>query len=212
MNFPENLTGKWKDKWRKWDGSSATQSALIWVGGICLVLIISWPLDSKVLQFFGITPLFFSLLFGTIGTISYVLGRVGSERHRKRLDEVVNSMSTRYLQEFPNHLAEITRLIQFSLSDFCALVDCADYGSFSDPEGHAEIIQAIEKIHETNKRQEKKITMRMCICGKPQLISRNSEYWDIWDALRKGRSKRNVGRLTRQTSDVSKTACELLRG
>ncbi len=105
----------------------------------------------------------------------------------ERLEYVAKTLPTRFIGSFPDHLNVISELIQRANENFYILVDCADYGSFSYPEGHKAFMEAIRSVR-NRANGEKEIAIEIKICGKFELISRSSEFWQDWEAAR---SKKN---------------------
>jgi hypothetical protein len=97
-----------------------------------------------------------------------------------QIKEIQNSLPTRYIDKFPNFLSEVCNLITSSKSSFYILADCADYGSFSDPERHLKVIEAIQKVQENHKSGKHKFGVTIQIAGPIQAISRSSQFWDKW--------------------------------
>lgn len=110
------------------------------------------------------------------------------------LEKISKQMSTRHLDPFPGHLQDIIKLLEGAQKSFHILTDCADYGSFSNPEEHWKMIRAIRVIHASNegRSEEKKVKIEIQICGKFQLISRSSEFWEMWDAAQANRGNRKL--------------------
>lgn len=97
-----------------------------------------------------------------------------NHNERERLDEIARSMSTHYIGLFPEHLAEIISLAARSERTLSIMADCADYGSFSNPESHEKLIRTIKDVA---RRKNGKVTVRLLLLGQPAHISRSSAYW-----------------------------------
>jgi len=127
-------------------------------------------------------------IFGTV--ISLVSWREAFEQNRE-IKEIRDSLPTHYIGSFPNHLKDIITLINDAKESICILADCVDYGSFSNPDAHERVVQAIEAVQRDNvqkiKEGKKSVTIQIRVCGEAQAISRSSEFWDEWQ-----RSKENT--------------------
>ena len=94
-------------------------------------------------------------------------------RHVNELDELIEKLGTHLTQRFPLHLAEIIELVDTATpgDNLQILADCADYGSYSDPELHMKSVLAIRAA------ALKKVTVSILACGPLHHINRNSPLW-----------------------------------
>lgn len=77
-----------------------------------------------------------------------------------------------FIGEFPGHLRNIIDMIKTATTSLDVMIDCVDFGSFSDPHLHDEMIQAICKAS-----RDDHIAVNMLITEKPAPISRGSSYY-----------------------------------
>ena len=140
-----------------------------------IMCLVSKDTDSK--------DVFISAL-AILGTIlSLVSWREAFEQNRD-IKDIQASLPTHYIGSFPNHLKDIITLINDAKESIWILTDCVDYGSFSDPVAHEEVVQAILAVRKKNtvrkEKKEKEVKIEIRICGEAQPISRSSEFWDEW--------------------------------
>lgn len=123
-----------------------------------------------------------------LGTILAIVAWRESTQQNEEVDEIITSLPTRYVDAFPNHLQDIVKLIGDTKSYFYIFADCVDYGSFSNPMEHANLINAIEQKCRNNEKK-RVVKIKIAICGKVQPISRSSEFWDKWQASENNHKK-----------------------
>jgi len=117
-------------------------------------------------------------LFLSLGSL--LLGLRSSLEQQQRMTTLEGLLSTASIGEFPEHIDEITRLAAGVRRDFYCVVDCVDYASFSDPEGHRRLTEAIE--HALTKKP--RATVRILICGEPAAITSSSPLYALpWTKL-----------------------------
>jgi hypothetical protein len=100
---------------------------------------------------------------------------VTNQRWRKQLEqmqEIAQSMSTRFIGSFPKHLGDIAEVVSHAADEVLIIADCVDYGSFSDPVGHRKLLDAIGMA------RDKSVTIRMLICAEPAAITVSSPHWE----------------------------------
>lgn len=95
------------------------------------------------------------------------------EETTSNLKQISQALPTVYIGKFPKHLAAIKSIVENSYEQLCIMVDCVDYGSFSDPKLHDELLKSIINA-KTNKP---KLKVQILLCGKMQAITRNSPYF-----------------------------------
>jgi hypothetical protein len=116
--------------------------------------------------------LYYLAIFGTI--LAVVSWREAFEQN-KEINDISNSLPTRYIGEFPDHLNEIIKLVERSQTKFCIMTDCVDYGSFSNPELHDKMVKAIETA-----KTDRKVDVQILLCDDAQPISRGSQFRSKW--------------------------------
>jgi hypothetical protein len=159
------------------DGGDKTRTYLLQIAIIvlatnwtCIVVFSKWPSS-------GNPALDCCVILGMIvGVVSWREALVQT----RQVKAIEYSLPTRYIDAFPHHLNDIIDLIARAKQSFFMLADCADYGVFSNPEAYDEMVQAIKKVQDQNKKQKKQIMIKIRICGQPQAISRSSEFWSEW--------------------------------
>lgn len=87
------------------------------------------------------------------------------------LEEISKSLPTAYIGKFPKHLTEIRKLVEQAHKDFSIMVDCVDYGSFSAPPLHEELLKSIMDARGKN------VNVQILLCGDEQHISRSSPFF-----------------------------------
>jgi hypothetical protein len=98
-----------------------------------------------------------------------------SWKQRRKIQQILEETSTRFLGPFPRHLEYLREIIDRAESEVVIMADCADYGSFSQPEAHNAVVHAIENA----RMPSRNVTVRLLICGEPQSITRASRFWGI---------------------------------
>jgi hypothetical protein len=116
----------------------------------------------------------------SLGSLLY--GVFSSASQGARLTRLEGLLSTASIGAFPEHIDEITRLAAGIRHDFYCMVDCVDYASFSDPEGHDKLAEVLK--HALTKKPAANV--RMLICGTPAAITRSSPLFGLsWSELQK---------------------------
>ena len=109
-----------------------------------------------------------------------------SSVNQKELSEHVrkiqNSVSTQFVGQFPAHLSDIVSLIPTAKNYVWAYMDCVDYGSFSDPEQHNQLYEAITQLTLAT-RPAGRIPVTFLILERPQELSAASalNLTDKWE-------------------------------
>jgi hypothetical protein len=89
------------------------------------------------------------------------------------MEEIAKGTSTRFIGEFPKHLHSIVEVADHAWREISIMADCVDYGSFSDPEAHDLVVQALERA----RRPTRNIQVRILVCGEPEPFSRASPFY-----------------------------------
>lgn len=114
-----------------------------------------------------------------ISIASFALQQREALGQNQRMMRLEGLLSTASIADFPDHIEEITRLAKDAHDDFYCMVDCIDYASFSDPEGHERLEQAIEEG-----LTKRGVRVRMLISGGPAAITRTSPLFGLsWEKL-----------------------------
>jgi hypothetical protein len=99
---------------------------------------------------------------------------------RQRIENITRSISTRYARDFPHHVEEIIDVLRGARKEFLFMADCVDYSSFSYPEGYRKYQQLLFDV-----LKDKKVDVRILVCGHPAGITRTSPLFDsTWDQLK----------------------------
>jgi hypothetical protein len=94
----------------------------------------------------------------------------------RAVQQIIDETSTQYLDQFPKHLDHLKRMIEKAESNLLIMVDCVDYGSFSDPQLHDEIVYAIKRRRHEAIKMNKTFNVTMIITD-PQPISKSSKFF-----------------------------------
>lgn len=116
-------------------------------------------------------------ILGVVGIMITVIAAAEACEQKREIEEIRDSLPTHHLSKFPNHLEDIIDLIGSAKKELLILTDCEDYGSFSHPEAHDKLIEAI-KICGVRLKNKSGVEIR--ICGRPAVLSRSSEFWEKW--------------------------------
>lgn len=128
-----------------------------------IVFLKSSPHELKIVDFLAI-----------LGTILAVVSWREAVQQNEEVNEILTSLPTRYVGLFPDHLGEIIKLVDRARTKFCIMADCVDYGSFSNPELHKRMLQAMEEA------LIRGVEIQILICGPAQAISRHSQFREKW--------------------------------
>ena len=96
-----------------------------------------------------------------------------SRKQLKRMEEIAEGTSTRFIGEFPEHLHAIAEVATRARHEILIMADCVDYGSFSDHEAHEAIIEALEHA----RKLARKVQIRILVCGEQNPFSRASPFY-----------------------------------
>ena len=88
---------------------------------------------------FQITTFVLALLAIIFGCIQFW----DSRRHSSKMELVARSMSTRYIGVFPKDMDDIIDVIGLADQELLIMSDFVDYGSYSKPEGHQRLLEAV---------------------------------------------------------------------
>ena len=103
-------------------------------------------------------------IIGLTALIFSIVGIFGIELLRQRA-------STKFIGEFPEHLDKIAKAIRGAGVRIDSLADCVDYGSFFRPEAFNKLFREVVEA-----RDERKVQVRMLVCGPAQAISAASAW------------------------------------
>ena|GEM_PF-3943113 len=114
----------------------------------------------------------------SLGSLLYSVWSSASQG--ARMTRLEGLLSTASIGAFPEHIDEITRLAAGIRHDFYCMVDCVDYASFSDPEGHDKLAAALKNAL----TKKPAATVRILVCGTPAAITRSSPLFGLpWSEL-----------------------------
>ena len=100
---------------------------------------------------------------------------------------------THFIGEFPGHLRHVIDMVKEAKSSLTVMIDCVDYGSFSNPDLHEELIRAIHDSLTDEKKPD--FTVKMLITDKPAPISKASPFYGrSFETLRKEEAFQEVFR------------------
>jgi hypothetical protein len=128
---------------------------------LCMVIQSKWPSDNPIVDGLAI-----------LGVVIAIASWREAVEQNEEIKDISNSLPTRYIGPFPDHLDDIIELVEKAQNKFCIMTDCVDYGSFSHPEKHNKLIQKI--VYAINLRG---IDVQMVVSKNPAPISRSSPYF-----------------------------------
>jgi hypothetical protein len=109
--------------------------------GILLVILLkSYPALQHDHQWFDFTTILLALMALFFGFVQYKDAR----RHTRKMEDIANSMSTRYIGTFPRDLEDIAEIVSRADHDFVALVSFVSYGQYAKPEGFDRLLQEVK--------------------------------------------------------------------
>lgn len=94
--------------------------------------------------------------------------------HASKAPLISNTEHVRYVAEFPDHLQDIIQMVGKAEKSLDILVDCVDYGSFSDPRHHDQLQWAIEEAVNRNRSKADEFTVNMLVVDGPAPITKAS--------------------------------------
>ncbi len=110
---------------------------------VSLGLVVLWRLHVLAKFFasagFQVTAFVLALLAIIFGCIQFW----DSRRHSWKMQQVAESMSTRYIGVFPKDMDDIIKVVNLADQERLIMSDCADYGSYSRPETHQRFFDAV---------------------------------------------------------------------
>ncbi len=151
------------------------------LGGLLVwVALISIAFAGVSFFFVPMAPQNWTLVALLLSLGSLLYGVWSSASQGARMTRLEGLLSTASIGAFPEHIDEITRLAADIRHDFYCMVDCVDYASFSDPQGHDKLAAALKDA------LTKKATVRILVCGTPAAITRSSPLVGLsWSDLQK---------------------------
>jgi len=94
-----------------------------------------------------------------------------SQRHGGKIEELVKSMSTRYIGMFPQDLNDILDVVRHADKELSIMADFVDYGSYSRPETYQKVLQELDQA------REKGVLVRFLVYGeKPARETLDSQF------------------------------------
>jgi hypothetical protein len=107
----------------------------------------------------------------TLGGMNMAL--VGINKAHVGIELWARAMMTRHIGTFPEHLEKICELVNATIANgtLDIMADCADYGSFYDPERYRGLQAAIVTAH------SKGVKIRYVACGRLHRFTANSPYF-----------------------------------
>jgi hypothetical protein len=108
---------------------------------------------------------FFREYEGAVAAFSLILAVVFAFDAKMDSRRVSESLSTRYVGQFPQNLRNLTRLVREAHTSFFAYADCLDYGSFFEPQEFESFLTAVETQRNAG------VEFTFLILGMPQEIS-----------------------------------------
>jgi len=124
-----------------------------------------------------------TLILTFLGMALTIVALLMAFRHSNKLGRIANSLSTRYVGSFPEHVHKIYRAVQDAQESIVVFSDCVDYGSFSQPREHAKLLRALQCALDPSRftfpvrlwrkllGRRRAVSVNFLIWGKPQLIS-----------------------------------------
>jgi hypothetical protein len=154
---------------------------LTWSLAFILVFIIWLCYDSTELEQFCSSHVVFPVISLILAIVGIIFGlrslfdsyqqEIRLEKQHSELEVIAKSISTRYIGSFPNHLKDIGELAGHAEKTFCILADCVDYGSFSHPKLHDEVLEKIKAARAAG------VVVRILIYCDPAPFSRSSPFF-----------------------------------
>lgn len=92
------------------------------------------------------------------------------------MKEISRSMSTQYIGDFPMHIRDIIDLVKKTRERLWIMADCVDYGGFSAPKLHDDLVRAIEDASRRH-LSGKKVEVTLLLYGDGAPISRGSPFF-----------------------------------
>jgi hypothetical protein len=141
--------------------------------------ILNWAASREVTLILNLI----SVTFAAAAIIGTMIALWMGFRHSNKLGKITNSLSTRYVGSFPEHVRKIFRAVQDAQESIVVLSDCVDYGSISQTRQHARLFQALQcaldpsrytlpmRLWRRLRGRKETVTVNFLIWGKPQLIS-----------------------------------------
>jgi hypothetical protein len=108
----------------------------------------------------------FADLLGPLTGLLAIVAFVDVRRLGKKIKAILEEISTRHIGDFPDNLAQITKLIKDARYHVDLLWDAADPGSYFDPQAHEDLVHALEQA------AHRKVEVRFLVWGPPQAVSK----------------------------------------
>lgn len=102
---------------------------------------------------------------GAVAAFSLILAVVFAFDAKLDSNRVSESLSTRYVGQFPHNLRNLTSLVRKARRTFFAHADCVDYGSFFEPLEFESFLSAVER------KSAEGVAFTFLVLGKPKDIS-----------------------------------------
>lgn len=107
-----------------------------------------------------------------IGSVTFLIAEYHFASAHNRLVSIAESVTSRCIQDFPDHIDRIAELVSQAKRQVIILADCVDYGSFRDFDRHEKLLSAI-----CEKRQAID-DIDFLIWDNPEPMSRANKYRD----------------------------------
>lgn len=130
--------------------------------GLALLGVSVWVLGSLGLLRPMVEGAAFQSVSFVLATVAIVFALIQfweSGRHGSKIEQLVKSMSTRYIGMFPKNLDDIVDVVRHAHKDLLIMADFVDYGSYSRPETYETVVQELERAC------EKGVSVRFLVYG-----------------------------------------------
>lgn len=137
------------------------------------------------------------LAVASSGLAIYQLRQV--EKTNSSLLDISKSMSTKFAGRFPNHIPEITRLLELAENKVSIVCDLLGYGYYSSPEQYQEYRAAVLKL-------SKKVPVRITIYGAREAErAARQQLGEDFDVISKSQTYRNYLKFYKITPEEAPT-------
>lgn len=95
-----------------------------------------------------------------------------------RLNEIANSMSTRYVGEFPLDIKDVTEVVRGTKKNLDIMVDYVGYGHYSDPAAFDAYLHRIEALRPT-------VRVRVLVYNSARASQARHRQWPDFEAIKR---------------------------
>ncbi len=132
----------------------------------------------------------FTVIALVLSALQFIYAGFGANR----IDRIADSISTQYVDVFPNNMPDVISLINRTQKNLTIITDVAAYGHFSSPDNSREYVRALNNLNNSQKDVQIKVLYYETTKGKAKLAEQFASEILDWSAFTAGPRYQNYSR------------------